>query len=423
VEHFIDHASQLRIDTGDGFSGIAQRWMGVRDQVKHSNNREFGMIRSERLPNRFPSIVAQRGRFVNLDRSIGALRLAALGVVSLVSMGLSAISQDAATTSELYRQAMDKLGPESRIRWIDGGDMSLQRWMPGRSIELRGILVEWEPDKLVLVRRDANGPTTFPGDLAIGLEVGWKEEACAEVHQWFAEQQFENVIQKGQVALQLPSVPRWQRRILVAEMVQSACALGQWRVAGRIYDYLTQDSAPLLLQAVIPLPWSDELLTSGQGIRDSAAEWIKDEDPRMQLLGASWLLGSEQNGQAIEVLRRLSTNESVLVSNYAQAQLWRTAPPSEIRSTLFGQWVSLRDRMPISLQAGPTMLLAHRLDQAGDWELAVAEWLRIASLFGDRYHLRRQALDRAVAACRAAGAADDAEKIKARFSFESGSTR
>jgi hypothetical protein len=68
------------------------------------------------------------------------------------------------------------------------------------------------------------------------------------------------------------------------------------------------------------------------------------------------------------------------------------------------------------------MLLAHRLEQSGDWELAVAEWLRIASLFGDRYHLKRHSLERAMAACRAAGAADNAEKIKARFSFESGST-
>jgi hypothetical protein len=150
-------------------------------------------------------------------------------------------------------------------------------------------------------------------------------------------------------------------------------------------------------------------------MREPAAEWLQRTEPEMQLLGASWLLGSEQNGVALDVLKRLSSHESPLVSHYAQSQLWRSVPPSEVESTYFGKWVALRDAMPLSLQSGPTMLLGHRLEQSGAWELAVAEWLRIASLYGDRYHLKTQAIERAIAACRAAGAVGQADRIAARF--------
>jgi hypothetical protein len=361
------------------------------------------------------SIVAQGIGFVNLA-CIGIARLSIISCVSLGWFGCNALlAQEDEPASDLYRQALDKLGSESRIEWLESGALSLKRWEPGRSIELRGVLVEWEPTRLVLVRKDAKGPTTFPGDQVIGIDPGWKEKSFADVHRHFMEHRFAEVISEGQSILKTPSVPRWQQRLIVAEMVQSACALGQWQVAGKVYGYLAQDTSPQVLLSVIPLPWSDELLSAGKGMREPAAEWLQRTEPEMQLLGASWLLGSEQNGVALDVLKRLSSHESPLVSHYAQSQLWRSVPPSEVESTYFGKWVALRDAMPLSLQSGPTMLLGHRLEQSGAWELAVAEWLRIASLYGDRYHLKTQAIERAIAACRAAGAVGQADRIAARF--------
>lgn len=378
---------------------------------------------SGRNPRHTLRIVAQRHRFVNLAReSVPILGMLVCAVLSPY-FPIRASAQDPSPMSELYRQALDKLGAESRIQWVESGETSLKRWEPGRTLELRGVLVEWEPDRLVLVRKDANGPTTFPGDLVVGIDPGWKEESFANVHQLFVQQQFSEVIRAGQAALKTPSIPRWQQRLIVAEMVQSACVLGQWQVAGKVYGYLAQDTAPQLLMSVVPLPWSDELLSAGKGVRESAATWITSEDPELQLLGASWLIGSDQNAFAIETLQRLAGGESSWLSSYAQAQLWRTIPPSEIESTYFGKWVALRDSMPIALQAGPTMLLGHRLEQAGAWELAVAEWLRIASLHPDRYHLRDRAIDRATAACRAAGARDEADRIVARYPRVPGSNR
>lgn len=376
------------------------------------------MIRTGCRFRRLECIVAQPHRFVNLAWQQVVRR--GLFAVVLLFQGFPgrSIAQDEIPATEFYRQALDRLGPESRIHWSEAGDTSLRRWEPGRTIELRGVLIEWEPDRVVLARRDGNGPSTFPGDFVIGIEPGWKDEAFANVHALFTEHRFTDVIREGQAVLKLPSIPRWQQRMIVAEMVQSASALGQWQVAGKIYGYLSQDPAPRLLRSAIPLPWSDELLGSGKGVRDMASSWIQSEPSEMQLLGASWLIGSEQNALAIETLQRLVEQEEPVISQYAKVQLWRTVPPSEIESVHFGKWVAFRDSLPLALQAGPTMLLGHRLDQAGANHLAMAEWLRIASFHGDRYHLQVRAIARAAAAARAAGEGDEAERIIGRYSFD-----
>jgi len=355
---------------------------------------------------RLGCIVAKRRTFVNLH---------AFGILTFLCV-CCPISASQEPETELFRQALERLGGESRIQWMESGDTSLHRWEPRRVSEWTGVLVEWDPKKITLVRRNGTGTTTLPGDHAISVEAGWKLEEFANVHRlWVAEKHAE-VLRDGQAALKLTGAPRWQQRLIVAEMVQSACHLGQWQVAGTVFSYLIQDEPPALLFATIPLPWSDEALTAGTTLREAALKWLDDPSLAMQLLGASWLLGTNQRERAIGVLQRLAASESTLLSGYARAQLWRTVPPDAILSSHYADWVAQRDALPLVAQAGPTMLLAHRLHQAGEWELAVAEWLRIATLLGERYHLKRSAIDRAVAACKEAGAVAEAERITARYS-------
>lgn len=367
------------------------------------------------------SIVAQPESFVNLTR-LQLLRLTVFLIALANAFGWHgstvAWCQDTppdAQGSALFLQAEERLGPESKLQWMELGDTSLMRWDPRQTIAYQGVVAEWDASKLVLVRRDATGPTTVPGDQVIGIEPGWKQEEFATVHKAFVLRQFSDVLRNGQSALKLQNVPRWQQRLLVSEMVQSASALGQWPVAGKVYGYLAQDDPPLLLKASIPLPWSDEALKAGKSMRDAAEEWIGSDNKLMQLLGASWLLGSDKNATAIETLKQLANEKTPMVAAYAKSQLWRTVLPSEIVSNHLASWIEQRDSMPLTMQPGPTMLLAHRLEQAGEWKLAVVEWLRIASLFGDRYDLKQRAVDRAVAACRNAGAPLEADRIQARF--------
>lgn len=302
---------------------------------------------------------------------------------------------DPPAASPLFEGARERLGEPSRIRWTEPGSNTLDRWTPRRIVEIEGVISEWEPSKLVLVQRQSNAVITFPGDNVVGLEPGWRLEAYAEVHKLYAAGKFSEVLQQGQAALKLTGAPRWQQRMLVAEMVEAASAMGQRAVAGRVFGYLAKDSPPDLLLATIPLPWADEALNAGNAIAVEAAKWMDEESDAMKLLGASWSLSGPLRPKALEILQTLAKSESAILSGYARAQLWRTVPPDAIRSGELPKWIELRDGLPMAAQAGPSVLLGLRLEQAGEKEMAIAEWLRVATLHADRFHLHRMAIERA----------------------------
>lgn len=318
--------------------------------------------------------------------------------------------------TEYYLQALERLGPASKLVWSEPGDNSLDRWRARSMIDVQGVVVSWDVDKLVLIKSGSKGPTNFPGDLVVGIEPSWKSEPFAQVHQLFAERKFREVLQKGQSALKLSEIPKWQQRLLVCQMVDSAVALQQFSVAARVFKLLAEDPSPELLMSHIPLPWSDELNRVTAGLTTEALEWMSSQTPSMRLLGASWLLGGQHRLDAIEALKVLATSDTPWIAGYSKVQLWRLSLPEEILSERFGPWTAQRDDLPVPLQAGPTMLLAHRLEQANQPKLAIAEWLRVASMHPDRYHLAEQAIVKGMEAARKLGDEQLAQTIASGFS-------
>lgn len=383
-------------------------------------NRIQSVVGTQQIETR---IVAEHSVFVNRNASpfqgfrFARRRILRIGIAISVAFNLFASIGGAQSPqpSEMYLQAKEKLGDPSRIRWTEPGSPSLQRWESRNVIEIEGVISDWTREKLTLVKPQGTGITTYPGDLVIGVDPGWKLEEFAAVHELFCQRRFQEVIKQGQAALLLAGAPRWQQRLLVSEMVQSACALGQWSVAGRIFSFLVKDDPPDLLLASIPLPWSDEVLTAGTSVANEATKWLDDESQAMQLLGASWSISGELRTRSVQTLQSISQSDRLLLAGYAKSQLWRTVPPGEVLSTQQPQWYALRDSLPLPAQAGPTMLLAYRFEQSSQHDQAIAEWLRIASLHRDRYHLHRGAIERAVANCKSTGREDLGRRLVESF--------
>ena len=209
-------------------------------------------------------------------------------------------------------------------------------------------------------------------------------------------------------------MPRWQQRVILAEMIESRSALGAPDAAGKLFSFLAKLNPPQLLIATIPIPWGSETLDANlPKIQRLAEEWILDENEAVQLMGAAWLLSGQKRAIAIESLENLAKNsKSQILRSYAKAQLWRTTPPAELISDRYPKWLAERDSLLLPIQAGPTMLLAERLAQAGQPVLAISEWLRIATLHADRYHLASKAILKAVAALRTLGRNEEAYKAE-----------
>lgn len=334
----------------------------------------------------------------------------------MTCVGVSQETGSGSLESQYYQQAVDQFGAASLLVWSEPGENSLNRWRPRSLIEIKAVVLTWDVDKLVVVKPQGNGPTTLPGDLLVGIEPGWKMGEYSQIQELYQQRKFREVLQRGQAALAMSEIPRWQQRVMISMMVDSAVALKQYTTAGKVFKVLVAESPPDLLLSRIPLPWSDELSEVTAGLSQEALGWMASDAPAMQLLGASWLLGGEHRLAAIDKLKSLGSSGTGLVQEYAKVQLWRLALPEEVLSEKFSAWLEQRDALPIPFQAGPTMLLAHRLEQVKEPKLAVAEWLRVASMHSDRYHLARQAVGRGNQAARGTGDSEFEKQVAASFS-------
>ncbi len=315
------------------------------------------------------------------------------------------------TPQELPSSPIDKA---SKIWIAEPGDTSLNRWDPRQLFEDTGVVLEWDAKMTVLVRTSATTKTTIPGDFVVRIEPAWANASGEKIHRWFFERHYQSVVKNGKEAIN-SGLPRWQQRVILAEMIESYSAMGKPNLAGILFVSLAKEDCPQLLLATIPLPWGEMSFAEADlsRIQSLSEDWIAHESDAVQLLGAAWLISGAKRLNAIDTLERLAKNaKNPIVSAYARVQLWRTVPPAEILSERLPRWLAERDKLLLPLQAGPTMLLAERLQQAGLSNLAIPEWLRIATMHGDRYHLATKAISKASAGLRSAGRIEEADRVQ-----------
>ena len=340
-------------------------------------------------------IVSDRRMFVNSYARFAAYLLVILWLEQpAFTQNPESGQGSTATRTRAFQEATERLGPSSKLVWAEPGSSSLERWNARSLLEIEGVIVSWEPKQLVLHKAEASGATTFPGDLVVGITPSWKSEAYSQAHQSFVERDFQKMIQQGQAALAQREIPRWQQRVLASEMVEASMAIDQFAIAAKVFSAISEEPSPALLFSRIPLPWTDELERVTPAFAADAASWMDKESSAIKLLGAAWSLSGSQRLRAVEELKSLTQSKDTLIADYAAVQLWRLAPADQILSSELDRWIEVRDSLILPLQAGPTALLATRLEQIGKVELALAEWLRILTLHSDRVSLVAKAKKR-----------------------------
>ncbi len=263
-------------------------------------------------------------------------------------------------------------------------------WHPPVTLQLQGEVKQFDGERLALLESDGS-PRTIPSQYVLRIEPQWRNESAAAAHQLFVERKYQAVVKAVPQALQ-DNLAQWQQRLLIAELVQSATALGNPRVAGNYFLSLAKSNPPHLLYADMPLCWT--VSEPDQALREESQKWLLEEAESARLLGASWLLFGEQSSEAKQALSQLQTSQNSAIANMAALQGWRLVPPPQTMSALPG-WLEFRDQLLPPLQIGPTEFIADRLMRIGQPDLAIGQWLRIASQHGDRPHRAAQALQSA----------------------------
>ncbi len=125
-----------------------------------------------------------------------------------------------------------------------------------------------------------------------------------------------------------------------------------------------------------------------------AKEWLASQEEVAGLLGASWLLMTDQQDAAKAKLQKLQTSANRTLAKLAAVQLWRAVPPSETTGRM-QKWLEARDSLSLPMQLGPSEFLADRFSRIDRPAWAIGEWLRIGALYPEHPHRAAVALDQA----------------------------
>lgn len=265
---------------------------------------------------------------------------------------------------------------QSRL-WLTSADpRASRRWETPLDEAMLGVVIDINEQDIVYIPNGESTKTRTPSDRLEAIDVAWGTEQSSKAHHQFLEKEFSTFIAMAKTAIASGKVPRWQQRILAAEMAEAVALSGKWESAGKVFVSLVRENPPPLLYASAPIQWGQATPTSVPTA--TAKQWLDDANhPFSRLLGASWLVGSNLNSEAKSVLEQLVRDKIQPISDLASAQLWRIATPKEVGSN-YKSWQAQRDKLLVALQAGPTIVLAKKLQSAGLLEQSQQEWLTIA---------------------------------------------
>lgn len=279
-------------------------------------------------------------------------------------------------------------------------------WTSTRALKLEGKIATFDAQKLVIVGQDGQ-PQTLNSDLIERVDAAWNDPTIVDALRLFDERQY----QESRIAInKARKAAGWQTQILVGKMVEATVALGDLRSAGNIFISLAKSQPPSMLYAEMPLCWSS--VEPDRSLVKQAKEWLRADSDAEKLLGASWLLQSDDDDAARRMLVQLQSSPNKTLAKLAVAQNWRTVSPPETMSEL-PRWLEFRDQLLEPLQLGPTEFIADRMIRVGETELAIGQWMRIATIHAERYDRAQKALENAASRLSRLGREEEAYRLKA----------
>lgn len=288
-----------------------------------------------------------------------------------------------------------------------GSAERLDAWSERETVVLRGRVKQFDAEKLVISLPDGSDRTIDSAQIS-RIVPDWQNEAARSTHQLLVEKRYLEAAKAVPAALN-SNLVRWQQRLLIADLVQAVAALGDQQKASDYFLSLANSKAPHLLYSYMPLCWTAE--EPSPELTEAARKWLTSSDDVASLLGASWLLFGDQQQTAVQTLKQLQGSQDSAVAQMAIAQSWRLVPPPQTLTSL-PKWLEFRDKLIPPLQLGPTELIADRLMRVSETDLAIGQWMRIASMHPEQYHRASAALEMAAGQLKRVGREEEAKRLE-----------
>lgn len=228
--------------------------------------------------------------------------------------------------------------------------------------------------RAIRLRTTAGVERSFPARRVLRIEGAWSA-AHQAANQAFERDDYRLAVQQYLGANSQES-RKWVRQKIMAQLVWSYRALGQFEPAGDLFLALVADDPTTPYFASIPLAWWQMDGLS----RQKADGWLAQRNSSVaMLLGASHLTLTDRRQDAVEALRALATDDDPRIAGLAAAQLWRTyihrAGPDQI-----AVWEARIEQMPETIRAGPYFVLGRALLTQQQWQAAALAFLRVPIL-------------------------------------------
>lgn len=284
-------------------------------------------------------------------------------------------------------------------------------WSPIQTELVQGRIRQLDATELII--RTEEGDRKYASNRVEAVTIVWANEKASEAFNLVEQRRYSEAIPAIDAALKT-GIPVWQQRFLIASLIRSLDAVGKTPTAGVVFiRFLSPSRPPPLLYADLPLCWRSEIPDAS--LTAAAEKWLVGESEIERLLGASWLLLSSSPEPAEATLKTLLTSQNESIAKLASLQLLRLAPPPETLKDL-PNWLAKRDGLIPPLQLGPSEFIAERLARINETELALGEWMRIASNHTGRYHRAVRALKSASALLDRQGKQEEAAKLSSWIS-------
>ncbi len=315
------------------------------------------------------------------------------------------------------RSAQDRPVPTDRPIAVDRVELrqgitettKIGVWNPLKMLTFEGQIESLDSKSLTIQVIVAGKPTpkTLPSEQVQKIVPSWRSTELAETIALLDQQKIAEFSQ-AYPKLNYKNIPEWQQKILLVRIIQARVAANQIPQAGDSFIRLaTEHSIPDLFYAEMPLCWT--VAQSDDAIKQ-AKVWIKQESAEAKLLGASWLLMTQDSKVARSTLSELEKSQSLVIAQLAKAQLWRSSAVPDTMEQL-PTWIAERDRMLPPLALGPTEFMMDRLMRIEQYDLAVGCAARIAAMHGDSNFRARRALQTASQILKRAQRIDESEKV------------
>lgn len=212
--------------------------------------------------------------------------------------------------------------------------------------------------------------------------VIWVEPGFDDADTIAAIQTFRGGNFKESIAPLLDAINRrptvWRAQWLSMHLWQAAYQAQRYPASLELINQIDARPLPAMLVGGLPIHWTSERMPP-EAI--AAANQVVASEASLEatkLVAASWLLGQPGDSQAYAVLEAMARqNARPSLAQLASVLLWRKAPPPTFRENR-QQWQATLRTLPMTMNPGPTLLLADRLQASGDKETSLELFLSVA---------------------------------------------